>query len=200
MHRLPLLTLSCLLAGCASNPSNFKEAPPAAYDAAAIAQAAMRDYDKDKNGSLEGSELDACPALKAALSALDRNHDGKISVEELKQRIEEFAQRGNVPVVCTVRLDGQPLEGATVTFEPEPFMGDSAKRVAGTTDRNGMCRAYQADGATYTQLAPGFYRVRITKEGSGLPGRYNTQTTLGIEVYAEPRREEVRIDLALQGR
>jgi hypothetical protein len=31
-------------------------------------------------------------------------------------------------------------------------------------------------------LSPGFYRVEITKEGENIPAKYNTATTLGLEV------------------
>ena len=31
-------------------------------------------------------------------------------------------------------------------------------------------------------LSPGFYRVEITKEGDNIPAKYNTATTLGLEI------------------
>src|SRR5262245_30443082 len=115
-----------LLAGC-SGSSAPTDAPPATYDAARIARAALQELDKNKDGTIEGPELDACPALKAALAAMDKNKDRRLSADEIQRRVEQYAARGTIPVTCSVLLNGQPLPGATVTFEPEKFMGESLK-------------------------------------------------------------------------
>src|SRR5262249_36843615 len=153
-----------------------------------------------KNGQIEGAELDACPALKAALPALDKNKDKGLSAGEIRARVEQYAALGEVPVTLTVRLDGQPLAEATVAFEPEPFLGPSLKTATTTTDKEGVGGAFQVEGASLTALPPGLYRIRITKGGVNLPARYNTQTTLGREVFPDPRQGEVMIDLALSSR
>ncbi len=188
-----------LLAGCSGDRTPV-EAPPPSYDAAAIAQAAIRELDKNKNGTIEGPELEACPALKSALAALDKNRDGMLSLGEIQQRVQAYAARGTMLVTCTVTLDAQPFVGAGVTFEPEKFMGNGLKTATATTDKDGTCAAFAIDGRPFTSLPAGFYRIRVTKEGMKLPARYNTQTTLGCEVFADPRQGEATIDLLLTSR
>ena len=40
-------------------------------------------YDANKDGFLEGRELDKVPGLKEAIERVDSNHDGKISAEDI---------------------------------------------------------------------------------------------------------------------
>lgn len=192
------VVLAPLAAGCSG--SSVSESPSATYDAAATAQAALKDFDKNKNGLIDGAELDACPALKAALPAIDKNGDKGLSAGEIKQRVEEYAALGPVPVTCSVTLDSQRLAGATVTFEPEACMGTSLKTATTTTDPDGASGVFQVDGKSFTSLPPGLYRIRVTKDGTNLPARYNTQTTLGREVVADPRQGDITIELPLRSR
>jgi hypothetical protein len=101
-----------------------------------------------------------------------------------------------------VFLDGQPLAGATVTYEPEKFMGPAYQASSGTTDTSGSVDLKGQD-AKYPGLYLGFYRVRVSKSQGGkesLPSRYNTETTLGKEVSPDALRQErmPRIDLQSQ--
>jgi hypothetical protein len=176
------------------------EAPRASYDAAGISQAALSNLDKNKNGQIEGAELDASPALRSALPDIDKNKDKNLSAREIQQRVEQYAKLGRLSLACTVTLDGQALSGATVTFEPEPFMGKSLKPATTTTDRDGVAAMFQVDGKSFATLPPGLYRIRVTKDGTNIPARYNTQTTLGREVYADPRQGDATIELALRSR
>jgi hypothetical protein len=185
-------------AGCSGG--SLSEAPSATYDAAGIAQTALDTFDKNKNGRIEGTELDACPALKFELPAIDKNGDKSLSAGEIRQRVEQYASLGPVAVTCSVTLDGQPLSGATVTFEPETFMGPSLKTATTTTGPEGVSGTLQIDGKSVTTLPPGLYRLRVTKDGTNLPARYNTQTTLGREVFADPRQGEATIALSLRSR
>jgi len=91
-----------------------------------------------------------------------------------------------------VTLDGSPLEGAVVTFNPTAEGGSPS---SGTTDAGGayeLMFTYDKKGAM-----PGDHSVRISKmapstgEGEGeiegedvesLPARYNTETTLTATV------------------
>lgn len=64
---------------------------------------------------------------------------------------------GAVPVTGTVTLDGQPVEGAAVTFAPQ----EKGRAAAGVTDASGkfvLMTERPKDGAV-----PGAYRVGITK-------------------------------------
>jgi hypothetical protein len=85
-----------------------------------------------------------------------------------------------------VTLDGRGLEGATVDFVPEEFLGSDARPASGVTGPGGMTMVSvpvnPADPGA-TGVAPGFYRVEITsKGGTAIPAKYNIETTLGCEV------------------
>jgi hypothetical protein len=172
------------VAGCASGP---KTLPAAKYDPGSMADAALRDFDRDGSGTLEGAELDACPGLKAALSGIDTNRDGKLSRDELVERFGAYQSVGTISVPITVTLDGAPLADATLTFTPESCMGGAIKEVTGKSDESGAVGSYEINGTSYTGLHAGLYRVRVSRpDASGnetIPARYNAQTTLGCEVY-----------------
>jgi hypothetical protein len=186
-----------LAAGCSRGPG--AETRPS-YDPAGIAQAALDALDKNKNGALERAELDACPALLHALPAIDRNQDKALSRDELRQRAEQYATLGRVAVTCVVTLDGAPLVGATVTFEPEPWLGPGLKPATAKTDPEGVTGTWTIDGQPAGDLPRGLYRIRITKDGANIPPRYNVQTTLGREVFSVPRQGDLSIELALRSR
>jgi hypothetical protein len=195
---LRLASVAAVLATGCSAP--IPEAPPAAYDSAAITQALLSTYDKNKNGALDGSELDACPALRHGLAAIDKNRDKSLAASELQERVERYAALGKVPVTCLVQLDDRGLSGATITLEPDKCMGPGLKTATAKTEQDGTASSFEVDGKSFTTLAPGLYWVRITKEGLNLPARYNTQTTLGREVFPDPRTGEAAIEIALKVR
>ena len=194
--------VAVVLTGCSSNPTALREAPAPKYDPDGIAKAALAEFDKDGNGSLDPREAAACPALQAAFAEIDTNRDKRLSADELRARVEGYAATptGSVEVGCTVRLDGQPLTGATVTFVPEACMGGAIKEATGTTDEAGRCDVYRIDGQTFRGMAAGLYKIRVTKGGAAIPARFNDQTTLGREVFHNPRMGEVTIDLNLSSR
>jgi uncharacterized protein YceK len=192
------LALAGTVAGCSKVVQS--ERPRPTYDAQGIAQAALSSYDKNKNGQIDGAELDACPGLRAALPALDKNKDRSLSASEIKERVEYYAALGEVNLTITVNLDDRPLAGATITVEPEPFMGTSLKTATATTDKDGSAGLFLMDGGSFVSLPAGLYRIRVTKEGMNIPARFNTQTTLGREVVLAPRQGEVAIDLVLRSR
>jgi len=67
-----------------------------------------------------------------------------------------------VPATGTVTLDGQPVEGATVTFVPQDADGRTA---TGTTDQSGKF-VLQTAGAGEGAL-PGKYKVTVSKVAVG---------------------------------
>lgn len=85
-------------------------------------------------------------------------------------------------VTGTVTMDGAPLAGANVLFQPQ-----SGKTTFATTDENGkfeLMYNQDTEGAT-----PGSYTVKISKEknpeepGMNLvPPKYNDQSTLTADV------------------
>ena len=197
---VPLAVL--VFAGCGQPGPQLLEAPVPNYDPEATARAMLAEFDRDGNGSLDPAEVRACPALARAFMAFDTNGDRRLSLDELRARVRAYAASatGSVGVGCLVRLDDRPLDGATVTFVPEPCMGAALKPAVGTTDADGRCAEYRIDGKTYRGLAPGLYQIRVTRDGAALPARFNTQTMLGREVFHDPRAAEVSVELALTSR
>jgi hypothetical protein len=148
---------------------------------------ALAQYDKNGDGFLDTRELEACPALKKSLKAVDTNGDGRLSAQEITARVQGYldAQVALTAVSCLVHYNGQPLEGATVIFEPENFMGTGVKQASGVTDKDGVAQL-KAEGERLEGAHFGFYRVRISKKdaqgGETIPSRFNSATTLGQEI------------------
>jgi hypothetical protein len=188
--------------GCDSSKTHLKEASVPKYDSDAIVQAAMSEFDKNKDSLLDGSELNACPALQSSLQAIDTDRDRKLSQNELRARFEKYAASttGSVGVTCIIQYDGQPLADATVTFLPEPCMGSVLKTATAKTDARGTCGEFQIEGKMFRGLAPGLYRIQITKDGVAIPPKYNVQTILGREVVDDPRAGQSSIELHLTSR
>ena len=171
--------------GCSQTPSRIH---PPAIDASAAGKLAIEQYDKDGDGLIQGQELNKAPALKAAIENLDTNHDGGVSADEITARVKAWQKSnvGKTSLSCTVTYRGGPLQGATVKFVPEKFLGDEIQTATGETNRLGVAvlsvpldpsRPGDAPGVHY-----GLYRVVITKQNTNIPAKYNTQTILGQEV------------------
>lgn len=145
----------------------------------------MAKYDRDGDGKVAGDELDAAPALKAALDNLDTNGDGAVDADEVTARVESWQESriGRMSLTCRVTRRGQSLEGATITFEPESYLGEEIQAAVGETDAGGMAVPSIPD-ADPPGIAPGLYLVRISLKKNGqemIPPKYNSETTLGQE-------------------
>ncbi len=189
---LALVTLA--MASCNWGPRRVNQP---GINASSAGSNAMEMYDTNGDGVVSGAELDKAPALKAALPRLDTNGDKGVSAEEVAARVNAWKEMrtGMASVRCHVTLDGQPLVGAKVVFEPESFLGDEIKTAFGTTNKLGDVAPtippdQRPDPSLPGGVHFGLYKVRISKEATGkesLPERYNTQTTLGQEVsYDDP--------------
>lgn len=192
--------LLLVVGGCSGGPP--RTVPPE-IDADAAAQQAIVLYDTDHDGSISGKELDKCPGIKAAIEHYDVNHNGKITAAAIAARIREWQESkvGTTVVNVRVLLDGQVLEGATVTFEPEPFLGSNLATASGQTGNSGSALLTIADPQNAGGRKPGvhfgLYKVRISKQAGGresLPARFNSQTGLGAEIG--PRSEAPRFNLS----
>jgi hypothetical protein len=172
--------------GCA----HTAPAPPRQHvNAAAAAKAAMAQYDGNGDGKLDAKELEQSPPLAAMLANLKRKdpaHGDWLTADDIAGRIsswlgaEVIVTSGDVGVL----LDGKPLAGATVTLEPEAWLGPSYRACTGTTRRNGHATMSPTLEA-YPGIYMGLYRVKISKQVDGretLPERYNEKTVLGREV------------------
>jgi len=176
----------CAVAGCSRFP-----APPERPDLSPsnAALKAVAQYDANNDGKLSGDELKKCPALAVAFKRIDSDGDGALGADEIAARIKSWADSGTIMTGGTVvvTLDAKPLEGATVTFEPEPFLGPAFKTCSATTDSGGYAFITGQDEA-FAGIYLGFYRVKISKQLGGketLPARYNTQSELGYEVATD---------------
>ncbi len=177
------------IASCSNAPGRV-EAP--SIDARGSANQALELYDADGDGFLAAEELDKVPGLKAALATLDTDHDGKVSAAEIADRIRSWqgSQIGIARVLCSVTMDGRPLADATVTFEPETFLGSEIQAGSGPTDTIGAAypripKDKRPTPDTPPGLQLGFYRVKVSKLVNGkesIPAIYNEHTTLGQQI------------------
>ena len=174
------------IAGCSGRPPALR---PPDLDPESAAKVAIALYDKDGDGILSSTELEACPGMLESLTTYDRDSDEKISQEEIVQRLQRFVARGVSlsRVAASVRLDGGPLGGATIRFIPEQYLGDEIKRATGVTRRQGSATmAVAVEDLPENQkgirgVHSGTYRVEITHPEISIPAKYNTETTLGYE-------------------
>jgi hypothetical protein len=182
-----LTVLLATFAGCSHQPARVE---PPSFNASSAAQQALEKYDKNGDGVISGDELAKSPALKSALSRLDANGDKGVSADEIVERINKWqaSRIGLMPFSCTIVLDGRPVEGATVTMEPESFLGDEVKPATAVTDAAGSGRLSipkdQIADPTMSGIQLGFYRVKISKIVGGkefIPRKFNEETTLGQE-------------------
>lgn len=173
--------------GCSRRPSRVH---PPGIDASAAGRLAIEQYDTDGDGLIGGAELDKAPSLKAAMKNLDTNTDKKVSAEEITARIQKWQDEkvGKMSLSCTVTYGGRPLEGATVRFVPEKFLGDEIQTAEGKTEATGFADLSVPPDPNEPNIRGvqcGLFRVEISKKVGGketIPARYNTQTIFGQEV------------------
>lgn len=172
--------------GCTGRSSVSK----LSFNPSKAANDALALYDTNQDGALAGEELAKCPGIRDALGSFDKNGDGRVDAEELKNRFQVWLDSPTrlLRLLCVVKLDGQPLKGATITFTPEEFLGDALLPGEGGTGDNGMAGVSiktepVASGPPQpTGMRLGLYRVSITHPTIKIPAKYNSQTTLGAEV------------------
>ena len=169
--------------GCTNGP-----APPA-LDPPSVTAAAMKQLDKDGDGRLFITEYAESPPLVVALPRIDRDGNDVITREELEARIDYYinAPAAVVSGSVEVKLDGRLVDGATVTFIPEPFLGDVIKTTSGITDASGVAYLAGQDNE-FPGLYLGLYRVTISKMKDGketIDEKFNTKSELAYEVCTD---------------
>jgi hypothetical protein len=183
VRSLGLIVVLVSAVGCPAG--NGRVVPPTYADGGA---AALAEYDANKDGVLAGPELDKCPGLKASLAQVDTNADKKITADEINARIGAWRESrvGEIPVRVRVTLDGEPLVGAEVVFDPEPFLGGAVPSAHGVTIAGGVVGMTippeRLADPKFGGVPCGWYRIRITHPGKSLPAKYNTQSQLGCEI------------------
>jgi hypothetical protein len=191
-------------AGCSETPLSLKMPP---LDPVAIAKEAIGRYDSNSDGKLDAKELAASPALGALLATVkkhDAGHADSLTAEDIAARVDAWKQSGGVLFSgrTKVTLDGKPLEGALVTWEPEPYLGPAYHPLSGTTNKNGY--AYLSPALEDFQgIYVGLYTVRISKKVQGketIPACYNEKSTLGREVAVDVPDAEHLFDFNLKSK
>lgn len=90
---------------------------------------------------------------------------------------------GTVPVTGTVLVDGKPIEGVTIVFNP----GEGGRAASGVTDAQGaytLTTEINGDGAL-----PGSYQISVTKnevEDDGLPKEVDPDSETSLDdIYGQ---------------
>jgi hypothetical protein len=188
------------LAGCSRGPSGVY-APE--WDATAAAERALSEYDSNGDHKLSRDELKSCPGLLSALKRFDADGDSAISASELTATLKEIREQQGalVEVTCSVTRGGKPLEGATVTFVPEAFMGPGFKPESGVSGSDGTAFPTVAEEELPKELRGrvhgvhcGVFRVTVTHPHVDIPSKYNTQTKIG-RIVSRRDHEALTIDL-----
>ena len=158
---------------------------------------AMQQYDANRDGTIDAEELKKSPPLMEAVepseieshSPMDANGDRLLTEEEIRDRVADWLRSDTVVLTqsAVITFNGTPLEGATVTFEPEEFLGPALVSCTAVTDRNGHAFPTGQD-EKYPGLYVGLYRIRISKIVDGreiLPACYHRETILGKEIASD---------------
>lgn len=179
------IVVTCLVgAGCSGGPSRV---PAPVWDPAGMAERAISELDSNGDGKLSMEELDAAPGLKYSARLLDEegDGDGSLSREEIAARLDQYQkmQVGLTPFDCIVMLNRRPLVGAKVRLVPEPFLGDAIGPLESTSKQGGRVDFFP-EGIKMSVVPPGMYRVEVTSSDVKIPEKYNTKTILGVEVSA----------------
>lgn len=197
-YLLPLLLMLPIAVGCSKHPAG-PEGPE--ITAEGVGQRALEQLDKNGDGQLDKQELKASPGLQSALERFDTSGDGKLTADEISARVQVWLDSGTTIMSgnTIVTMGGAPLDEAQITYEPEPFLGPAFKPGSGTTNQQGVARM-QGQDANFPGVYIGLYRVKISKQAGGnemIPGRYNEETTLGVEIAEDfyPEDGMVRFDL-----
>ena len=179
---LGILLGACALTGC----SRYPTAPDRpALDPSEASSLALEAYDANGDGRIDQQEAEQSPGMRDAFSRIDKNGDGALDAGEIADRISYYKTAASiiVPGGVEVRLGGRPLAGATVTFEPEAFLGSAFESCSGVTDEMGTA-SLEGPDADFPGIYLGMYRVKITRQANGkemVPAKYNKETTLGYE-------------------
>jgi len=160
-----------------------------AFDPSAATTKALEQYDRNSDRKLSADELKASPALSASAARIDKNRDGSLSENEIRERFKAHESlAGNLLFQISVSAQGKPLADATVTFTPEPFMGEGLQTYVGTTGEKGLC-ALKGSQFKTLGVPDGFYQVHVSQTAHGI------DAVRGVEIANDITRDMVEIAL-----
>jgi hypothetical protein len=185
-----LKALACLLLvaapiGCTRSATQGATA----FDPSTATAKALERYDRNKDRKLSADELKASSTLSASAARFDKNRDGSLSEDEIRERFKAHESlAGKLLFQVSVSAQGKPLADATVTFTPEPFMGEGLQSYLGTTGEKGLCSLKGRDFKTLG-VPNGFYQVHVSQAGHGI------DVDRGVEIANDTTRDIVEIAL-----
>jgi len=202
------VVLLALQSGCSQGPTAVARPD---FDPESAADRAMELYDANGDGSVADAELAKAPGLHGALPSLDADGDGKVARNEVAERVRAWQRMdtGLMNLSCAILLDGQPLEGATVTFDPDEFLGEAVQQATAVTSSTGSAfpkipKEKRPSADSPPGMQAGIYKVRVSKSVNGqetIPARYNAETTLGQQVSKDdPAIANKRVIFQLQSK
>jgi hypothetical protein len=160
-----------------------------AIDPSAATVKVLEQYDRNGDRSLSARELKASAALSLSAARIDKNRDGSLSEDEIRDRVTtQAALAGRFLFQVSVSSQGKPLPGAEVTFIPEPFMGEGSQSYGGTTGQNGICSLKGVDFKTLG-IPNGFYQIHIVHADRQI------DVVRGVEIANDVTRDIVEIEL-----
>lgn len=192
--------------GCNGRPARV---PVAQIDFDKAAEKAVSSYDSNADGAIAASEVDRIPALREAFANVDANGDAAITLDEIESYLRKMQEKEVAMVRWTLRLslDGKPLKGATVRFEPADFLLPGVLPASGVTDERGIVTLSVPEEHRPSPNARvvhcGLYNVHVSKVVSGqesLPEGYADGVILGVEVRPEGQTNLGLADIRLSSR
>jgi len=178
--------------GCGDAPSRLQQQT---FSSSSAAAAAIKSYDKDGDSSLNEAELAVIASIANDLAQFDLDNNKAVSQSEIQQRFDEWQEMKVALVPCSfvVKVDGKPLADAEVRLEPEEFLSATLKPCVGKTDVSGRVSpvktTVQGDpDAGLTGVPPGLYKVKIVHPKLEKLAKYNSETTLGLQVAADNQK------------
>jgi hypothetical protein len=160
-----------------------------AFEPAIAAKLAFERYDQNKDGKLSAQEMKECPPLMEGAKRADTNRDGVLTAEEFQKRLNAAHAQPSLHLFqVRVTSSEKPLRDASITFVPEPFLGERLQSYSGTTTADGLC-ALEGDNKKTLGVANGYYRVKIVQSEQGI------DSLRGCEIAADTTRDIIHIAL-----
>ena len=188
-----LMGVGLTVSGCSSGPSRIQAID---VDPADLSEAVLEAHDTDGNGALSSEELKALPPVFGAQQQYDSDGNGELSAAELAARFEKVFDPnmgGVLPVRCRVTRNGTPLADAEIRFVPPKVLEGVLPPASGFSESDGIVAPGLAPedvpenfpNKRVPVMRPGIYLVEVTHSKLQIPPQYNTQTTLGLEVFSQ---------------
>jgi hypothetical protein len=153
------------------------------WDPDELADIALEELDKNGDSQIDQREVTSAPGLAFGARFIDTDGDGKLNRDELTARFTKYrdSRVGMTPKELQLTYNGKPLVGADVRLVPEFFLTDVIEPATGKTFGDGTVRPSIADSQT-PLMRVGYYRVEVSAANPTIPAKFNSQTTLGLEI------------------